>query len=422
MNEKEYDVFISYSSKDQKIAEGICAYLEQRKIRCFVAYRDIPRGVVWARAIVDALDESRMMVVVFSKNFNISEQVDREIELAAEDHKPILTFRLSDDAFVGAKKYYLKNINWIDAFPNPDACFGDLARGIGRLLDISVEERIKIEQENKRNAEVQKVFGEDLYIDQSCKRIFMKDADDECSFHNLIIKSDMKCVFYIDGERKALLDTDELEKVPLVRGVYEFRFVSLENKNNTLEMGFYMADSDEQLKVSFSEGIIDRFQWEKERLDVFISYSRYNEEQAKNLYDVLKEIGLNVWCVRQNTADRDTFRQITRDAIERTKIFVALISESIKWRTEENGPFYRELAVAIERAKRMSNRRGFIIPVALDNIDIYNDREELHLTDELTRCNILRVSSEEDYLSVANEILKLVNNFNKWKWVNNLKQ
>lgn len=42
----KYDVFISYSSDDQKVVEGLCAYLEERKIRCFVAYRDIPRGVV----------------------------------------------------------------------------------------------------------------------------------------------------------------------------------------------------------------------------------------------------------------------------------------------------------------------------------------------------------------------------------------
>ena len=65
-----YDVFISYSSIDQKIAEGVCAYLEQQDIRCFVAYRDIPRGVVWATAIVEALENSRMMVVLFSKNLS----------------------------------------------------------------------------------------------------------------------------------------------------------------------------------------------------------------------------------------------------------------------------------------------------------------------------------------------------------------
>jgi hypothetical protein len=116
----------------------LCAYLEERKIRCFVAYRDIPRGVVWARAIVEALDESRMMVVVFSEHFNQSNQVDREIELASEDRKPILTFRISDDTFKGAKKYYLKNINWIDAFPSPEQVFGCVAENVTKLLDMNL--------------------------------------------------------------------------------------------------------------------------------------------------------------------------------------------------------------------------------------------------------------------------------------------
>lgn len=147
-----YDVFISYSSRDQKIAEGVCAYLEQHGIRCFVAYRDIPRGVVWAGAIVDALEHSRMMLVLFSKHFNDSQQVDREIELAAEQGMPILTFRLSEDDFTGAKKYYLKNLNWIDAFPNPEHYFGSLKDNVCRLLGqestpISVDKVAKQEQQ-----------------------------------------------------------------------------------------------------------------------------------------------------------------------------------------------------------------------------------------------------------------------------------
>lgn len=147
-----YDVFISYSSRDQKIAEGVCAYLEQHGIRCFVAYRDIPRGVVWAGAIVDALEHSQMMLVLFSKHFNDSQQVDREIELAAEQGMPILTFRLSEDDFTGAKKYYLKNLNWIDAFPNPEHYFGSLKDNVCRLLGkeptpISVDKVAKQEQQ-----------------------------------------------------------------------------------------------------------------------------------------------------------------------------------------------------------------------------------------------------------------------------------
>ena len=134
----KYDVFISYSSKDQKVAEGVCGYLEERRIRCFVAYRDILPSQVWAGPIADAIDESRAMVVVFSHNFNISEQTDREIELASENKMPILTFRIDETAFKGTKKYYLKNINWIDAFPNPDVCFGKLCENICKLLSIKI--------------------------------------------------------------------------------------------------------------------------------------------------------------------------------------------------------------------------------------------------------------------------------------------
>ena len=148
----QYDVFISYSSVDQKIAEGVCAYLEQYGIRCFVAYRDIPRGVVWAAAIVDALENARMMLVLFSRHFNESRQVDREIELAAEQDIPILTFRLSDAAFTGAKKYYLKNLNWIDAFPNPEQCFGSLKNNVCLLLNIPSDgAKVSIQQTADRN-------------------------------------------------------------------------------------------------------------------------------------------------------------------------------------------------------------------------------------------------------------------------------
>ena len=137
--QKRYDVFISYSSRDQKVVEGLCAYLEQHKIRCFVAYRDVPFDAPWAESIVDALESSRMMLVVFSNNYNKSRQVDREIEIASEENLPILTFRLSDDQYVGAKRFYLKNLNWIDAFPHPEATFGRVTENVAKLLGLSLK-------------------------------------------------------------------------------------------------------------------------------------------------------------------------------------------------------------------------------------------------------------------------------------------
>lgn len=175
----KYDVFISYSSLDQKVVEGLCAYLESHKIRCFVAYRDIPRGVVWAKAIVDALDESRMMVVVFSDHFNNSDQVDREIELASEEKKPILTFRITDDAFKGAKKYYLKNLNWIDAFPDPQAVFGSVAENVAKLLDMDIKSVTPAPQPAPKPVPPAKTYKVGDLYDENGKRgvVFEVSAD-----------------------------------------------------------------------------------------------------------------------------------------------------------------------------------------------------------------------------------------------------
>lgn len=150
----KYDVFISYSSHDQKVVEGLCAYLEQNNIRCFVAYRDIPKTKVWASAIVEAIEESHMMLVVFSEHFNNSNQVDREIELASEDRKPILTLRISSDDFKGAKKYYLKNIHWIDAFPNPEDGFANVVDSIKKLLGVKTEHIAEQPKRSSRNVGV----------------------------------------------------------------------------------------------------------------------------------------------------------------------------------------------------------------------------------------------------------------------------
>lgn len=229
MSKTIYDIFISYSSKDQKVAEGICAYLEQRHFRCFVAYRDIPKAKVWASAIVEALDESRMMVVVFSKNFNVSEQVDREIELAAEDHKPILTFRLSSDAFQGAKKYYLKNINWIDAFPEPDKCFGELAE------------------------EVEKLLGSPTVVVSAKRENTDKKSINNTQLSCLKLKADIDCIFYLDGEERSHLRAGVIQKIPLARGEYELMFISEENGNDRLELEFLMPDVDKLQKVSLCD-------------------------------------------------------------------------------------------------------------------------------------------------------------------------
>lgn len=132
--DNKYDVFISYSTVDKLVAEAICGYLESHRVRCFIAYRDIPKGDDWAQVIPPALKASGMMLAVFSNAFNISEQTDNELHIAARRKIPILTFRITNDDFDGTKEYFLAKSNWIDAFPEPEKLFGELLRSIALLL------------------------------------------------------------------------------------------------------------------------------------------------------------------------------------------------------------------------------------------------------------------------------------------------
>ena len=114
-----HDVFISYSSKDKPIADGICANLEAEGIRCWIAPRDIRPGEEWPKAITTAISSSRVMVLVFSTSSNSSDDVGREIILAASSKLVIIPFKIEDIEPEPGKRYYLAQTHWLEAMNPP---------------------------------------------------------------------------------------------------------------------------------------------------------------------------------------------------------------------------------------------------------------------------------------------------------------
>ncbi len=114
-----HDVFISYSSKDKIVADAVCASLEARKIRCWIAPRDVLPGEVYAEALIESLNESRLMVLVFSANSNESPQVIREVERAVNKGIPIIPFRIEDVIPSKSMEYFVSSSHWLDAMTPP---------------------------------------------------------------------------------------------------------------------------------------------------------------------------------------------------------------------------------------------------------------------------------------------------------------
>lgn len=114
-----HDVFISYSSKDKPIADAICAHLEAAGIRCWIAPRDIAAGEDWPTSIAQAVSQSQALVLVFSANSNSSEEVGRELFLAANHKLVIVPFKIEDVEPVPGMQYYLARTHWLDAMNPP---------------------------------------------------------------------------------------------------------------------------------------------------------------------------------------------------------------------------------------------------------------------------------------------------------------
>jgi hypothetical protein len=124
------DVFISYSSKDKPIADATCAMLEQHGIRCWIAPRDILPGKTWAGSIIEAINVSRMMVLVFSGHCNTSPQIEREVERAINRGIPIIPMRIEDVQPTDSLSYYISTPHWLDAFSPP------LEQHLRRLVEV----------------------------------------------------------------------------------------------------------------------------------------------------------------------------------------------------------------------------------------------------------------------------------------------
>lgn len=130
-----YDFFISYSFVDRESTELLCEHLERRGYKCFMAHRDIPKGTAFAQMIPWAVEKSRVMITMLTKNFDASAHTSREVSLATESAMPVITIRMEDCELTGLKKYYLRDINWIDATGDVEKSCDDIESTYKRLAE-----------------------------------------------------------------------------------------------------------------------------------------------------------------------------------------------------------------------------------------------------------------------------------------------
>jgi hypothetical protein len=133
------DVFISYSKFDKATADAVCARLETDGLTCWIASRDILPGVDWGEAIIDAIAECKIMVLIFSGHANTSIQIKREVERGINHNLVVIPFRIEDVPPSKTLEFFISTPHWLNAFPPPlDSHLDYLVRVVRKNLKIQV--------------------------------------------------------------------------------------------------------------------------------------------------------------------------------------------------------------------------------------------------------------------------------------------
>ena len=129
------DVFVSYASQDAAVANSIVESLEQHGLQCWIAPRDVVPGTLYADGIVGAIDESRILVLILSKDAVASAHVGKELERATSKRHPIVGLRLDTAPLTRAFEYFLNESQWIEVGAgNTDAAIEKLVAAVGQHL------------------------------------------------------------------------------------------------------------------------------------------------------------------------------------------------------------------------------------------------------------------------------------------------
>ncbi|MCH5314758.1 MAG: TIR domain-containing protein [Eubacterium sp.] len=101
--------FISYSSKNQNMADSTRHLMKTEGIPCWMAPYDIPAGSKYAFVINDALKNCACLVLLLTKESQNSEFVEKEVERAITYRKPIVTIQLENIKLNSGFEFYIGN-------------------------------------------------------------------------------------------------------------------------------------------------------------------------------------------------------------------------------------------------------------------------------------------------------------------------
>lgn len=125
--EKKYDVFVSYSHADEKIAQQICRLFDEYRISYFLDRDSIKPASNWLDVLAESIKSCKVFLLLVSKNSFESDYSMMELQYAYSERNncdiSILPYLIDDgitvDMLPPSMKMMLNSIQWISINEHP---------------------------------------------------------------------------------------------------------------------------------------------------------------------------------------------------------------------------------------------------------------------------------------------------------------
>lgn len=327
--DKEFDIFISYSRKNLDLVKSIKETLEKEiGVRCWMDLNAIESGSPrFSQVLVDGINGCSVFLFMLSEQSQESEYALLELNYARDEAKHVILVNIDDCRLKGAFKLYYgltDRISWSNQ-PQREKLFRDLKRWTCDKKREGAEAEVSVSQHVRETA-------------------FFK------------IKTDLDCVFYLDGEEKAKLKAGKLEKIPLREGEYELRFVSLENEKDAVVDYFAMPAFDKLYNVKLMPLREQRLKLEREKQEAAEQARLEQERLAREEAERVRKEKERIAEQARQKAEREREEQERREAAKRAEAERKAKEEAEKRAKQEAERKAKEEAE--KRAKQEAERKA----------------------------------------------------------------
>lgn len=251
---------MSYSTKDQEIADYLKELLESNGISCWMAPYSIPTGKDYADVIPYGINNCKVFVIILSENSMNSKWVPKELDNAINWGKYVIPFQIDNSEVTVRFNFCLTNIQRVYAYMNFD-------NAVQLLLD-DVASHLEGKEENGEIKAFPRATKPVLRSTNKQQNAFYIESQDKLDeIENAFEKSNVISITGIGGVGKSELACNYFVK-------------SSQNKKYTNYVWLSYKDS---LKHTFAEFPLDYF-----NENSFISSLKRSENEiASNAMDEL---------------------------------------------------------------------------------------------------------------------------------------